>query len=84
VSRRARAWVLAGEHGSRVGSRWLAGRADADHGSTDSGYAGVLNTEPRTQDALIGLGQHVEFGPNHIIDALPPENWNPRTREYDE
>ena len=30
------------------------------------------------------LGQHIEFGPDHIIDALPPENWNSKTREYDE
>jgi hypothetical protein len=52
-------------------------------GYTDSGYTGVLNNEPRTQDAPIGLGQQIEFGPDHVIDALPPENWNPKTGEYD-
>ena len=53
-------------------------------GYTDIGYAGVLNNEPQTQDAPIGLGDRVEFEPDHIIDALPPENWNPETREYEE
>ena len=53
-------------------------------GYTDIGYAGVLNNEPQIPDAPIGLGDRVEFGPDHIIDALPPENWNPETREYEE
>ena len=27
----------------------------------------------------IALGRVVEFGPDHMIDALPPANWNPET-----
>jgi len=50
-------------------------------GYTETGYVGVLNNEPRTADAPIALGQVVEFGPDHIIDALPPANWNPETGE---
>jgi uncharacterized protein YegJ (DUF2314 family) len=52
-------------------------------GYTETGYAGVLNSTPRTQDASLALGDRVEFGPDHVIDALPPENWNPKTGEYD-
>jgi hypothetical protein len=44
----------------------------------------VLNNEPRMANAPIALGQVVEFGPDHVIDALPPANWNPETREYDD
>jgi uncharacterized protein YegJ (DUF2314 family) len=53
-------------------------------GYTETGYVGVLNNEPRTADAPIALGQVVEFGPDHIIDALPPANWNPETGEYED
>ena len=53
-------------------------------GYTDTGYVGELNSEPRTPGAPIALGQVVEFGPDHIIDALPPANWNPETREYED
>jgi hypothetical protein len=35
-------------------------------------------------DAPIALGQVVEFGPDHITDALSPANWNPETREYED
>jgi uncharacterized protein YegJ (DUF2314 family) len=53
-------------------------------GYTDSGYIGKLDNEPRTADAPISLGQVIEFGPDHIIDALPPANWNPETGEYED
>jgi hypothetical protein len=53
-------------------------------GYTDTGYVGTLNNEPRLEGAPISLGQRVEFGPDHVIDALPPENWNPETGEYEE
>jgi uncharacterized protein YegJ (DUF2314 family) len=53
-------------------------------GYTDDGYVGVLDNEPRMPDAPLALGERVEFGPDHVIDALPPENWNPKTGEYDE
>lgn len=53
-------------------------------GYTDTGYVGVLNYEPRTPDAPIALGERVEFGPGRIIDALPPENWNSETGEYED
>lgn len=43
-------------------------------GYTDTGYVGELENEPRTKHAPIALGDIVEFGPDHIIDALPPEN----------
>ena len=48
---------------------------------TDTGYVGVLDNDPRTAGAPIASGQIVEFGPEHIIDALPPANWNPETRD---
>jgi uncharacterized protein YegJ (DUF2314 family) len=51
-------------------------------GYTDTGYLGVLNN-PRTAGAAIALGEQVEFGPDHVIDALPPENWNPETGGYE-
>ncbi len=51
-------------------------------GYTDTGYVGVLNNKPRTPNSPVELGDRVEFGPNHIIDALPPENWDPETGEY--
>lgn len=53
-------------------------------GYTENGYLGVLNNEPRSSGAPIALGERVEFRPDHVIDALPPENWNPETGEYDE
>lgn len=53
-------------------------------GYTESGYVGVLDNDPRTPDAPIAAGQVVEFGPDHIIDAEPPVNWNPETREYED
>ena len=40
-------------------------------------YSGVLNNEPRTRDAALDLGDRVELRPEHTIDALPPENWDP-------
>ena len=48
------------------------------HPLTDWVYVGVLNNEPRMANAPIALGQVVEFGPDHVIDALPPADW---TRE---
>ena len=53
-------------------------------GYTESGYVGGLDNDPRTPDAPIAAGQVVEFGPDHIIDAEPPVNWNPETREYED
>ena len=45
-------------------------------GYTDTGYAGVLNNEPKTAGVPLSLGDRIEFGPDHIIDALPPERWS--------
>jgi hypothetical protein len=53
-------------------------------GYTDHGYEGVLNNEPRTPRVPISLGERVTFGPDHIIDSLPPESWDPETRTYRE
>jgi uncharacterized protein YegJ (DUF2314 family) len=53
-------------------------------GYTDTGYSGVLNNEPLTTGAPIALGEQVEFGADHIVDALPPNNWNPETGEYED
>lgn len=72
-------FALRGHDGPQVERMWVR-----ITGYTDIGYAGVLNNEPQIPDAPIGLGDRVEFGPDHIIDALPPENWNPETREYEE
>ena len=47
-------------------------------GYTDTGYSGVLYNEPRTAGAPVAVGKHVEFDADHIIDALPPESWNPK------
>lgn len=52
-------------------------------GYTETGYAGVLLNQPRASDAPVAPGHRIEFGPDHIIDALPPENWNPETGEYE-
>ena len=70
-------FTMRGPDGPQVERMWV-------HitGYTNWGYVGVLNNEPRTPDAPIALGQVVEFGPDHIIDALPPANWNPETRDY--
>ncbi len=51
-------------------------------GYTETGYAGVLNNEPRTPDTSLALGDRIEFGPDHVIDVLPPSNWDPKTKEY--
>jgi hypothetical protein len=71
-------FTLRGAKGLQVERMWV-------HitGYTATGYVGVLNNEPRMADAPIALGQLVEFGPDHVIDALPPANWNPETREYE-
>jgi uncharacterized protein YegJ (DUF2314 family) len=53
-------------------------------GYTETGYVGVLNNDPRTIDSPIACGERVEFMPEHVIDALPPENWNPETGEYED
>jgi hypothetical protein len=52
-------------------------------GYTEDGYAGVLNTEPKTDGVPLSLGDRVTFQPDHVIDALPPANWNPDTGEYE-
>ena len=46
------------------------------HRYTDIGDAGVLRSEPRASDAPVTPGDRIEFGPDHVIDALPPENRN--------
>ena len=53
-------------------------------GYTDDGYEGVLNNEPRTPGVPLTLGDRVTFKPEHIIDALPPETWDPETGTYRE
>jgi uncharacterized protein YegJ (DUF2314 family) len=72
-------FTLRGVEGPQVERMWV-------HitGYTETGYVGVLDNEPRTPDAPIVLGQTVEFGSEHIIDALPPANWNPETRQYED
>jgi hypothetical protein len=72
-------FTLRGHDGPQVERMWVR-----ITGFTDPGYAGVLNNVPRTQDAPIGLRDRVEFGPSHIIDALPPEDWTLETSEYEE
>ena len=54
--------------------------------SPDNTYAVVFieYNEPRTVGAPVALGERVEFGPDHVIDALPPENWNAETGEYEQ
>jgi hypothetical protein len=42
-------------------------------GYTETGYKGVLNNEPQTDGVPLSLGDRVEFTPDHVIDALPPE-----------
>ena len=72
-------FTLRGPDGPQVERMWVR-----ITGYTDTGYVGVLQNEPRTPDAPIALGERVEFGPDHIIDTLPPENWNPETGEYED
>ena len=72
-------FTLRGPDGPQVERMWVQVT-----GYTDTGYIGVLNNKPRTPGAPIVLGQTVEFDPNHIIDALPPANWNPGTGEYEQ
>ena len=45
-------------------------------GYTETGYKGVLNNEPQTDGVPLSLGDRVEFTPDHVIDALPPERWS--------
>jgi len=71
-------FTLRGAKGSQVERMWVNVT-----GYTATGYIGVLNNEPRTPDAPIALGQVVEFGPDHVIDALPPANWNSDARQYE-
>ena len=72
-------FTLRGSEGPQVERMWVR-----ITGYTDTGYVGVLQNEPRTANAPIALGERVEFGPDHVIDALPPENWNPETGEYED
>ena len=72
-------FTLLGADGPRVERMWVEVT-----GYTDTGYVGVLDNTPRTPGAPIAPGQLVEFGPDHVIDALPPANWNPETQEYEE
>lgn len=62
-------FTLSGRDGLQVERMWVRITS-----RTDTGYVGVLNNEPGTPDAPIKLGDRVEFRPDHIIDALPPEN----------
>ena len=70
---------LEGRDGVQVERMWVR-----ITGYTATGYVGVLNNEPRTIGAPIALGEQVEFGPDHVIDALPPQTWNPETGEYED
>jgi hypothetical protein len=69
-------FTLRGRDGVQVERMWVR-----ITGYTDTGHSGVLNNEPRTAGAPVALGKHVEFDADHIIDALPPENWNSETGE---
>jgi uncharacterized protein YegJ (DUF2314 family) len=71
-------FTLKGEDGPHVERMWVR-----ITGYSDTGYLGVLNNDPRTVGAPISLGQVVEFWPDHVIDALPPESWNPETQRYE-
>ena len=51
-------------------------------GHTDDGYLGVLNNELRPPGAALSLGDRVAFRPDQVMDALPPESWDPQTRSY--
>lgn len=53
-------------------------------GYTNVGYTGTLNNTPKTVGASIAPGDPVSFLPEHIIDTLPPANWNPETGEYED
>ena len=50
-------------------------------GRTPTGYAGVLNNQPRTPGTSLALGDRVEFGPEHVIDVLPPEDYEPNMEQ---
>ena len=52
-------------------------------GYTEDAYEGVLMNDPVSQGVLLRFGDRVVFGPDHVIDALPPENWNPQTGQYE-
>lgn len=71
-------FTLRGPDGPRVERKWVRVT-----GYTEWGYLGVLNNQPRMNEAPVSLGERVEFGPDHVIDALPPENWNPETQQYE-
>lgn len=64
-------FTLRGADGDQVERMWVRITS-----VTDDGYVGVLNSEPKTKGARIALGDRVEFGPDHVIDALPPESWS--------
>lgn len=52
-------------------------------GYTEDAYEGELANDPETEDAPLKFGERVEFHPDHVIDAQPPENWNPETKQYE-
>lgn len=62
-------FTLEGHEGPQVERMWVR-----ITGYSDTGYVGVLNSDPRTVGAPIADGERVEFGPDHVIDALPPES----------
>jgi len=72
-------FTLQGRDGIQVERMWVQ-----ITGYTDTGYSGVLDNQPRTAGAPIALGERVEFGADHIIDVLPPDNWNPGSGEYED
>jgi hypothetical protein len=51
-------------------------------GYTDDAYEGVLNSDPETAGVPLSSGDRVNFRPDHVIDALPPENWDAATGSY--
>jgi hypothetical protein len=53
-------------------------------GYTDDGYEGVLDNEADAKGVPLSLGDRVSFQPDHVVDALPPDNWNPATGQYED
>jgi hypothetical protein len=51
---------------------------------TEAGYVGFLDNDPETPGSPVVAGDRVAFTPDHVIDAEPPVNWNPKTGEYED
>ena len=72
-------FTLRGVSGPQVERMWVN-----ITGYTEAGYVGVSDNETAHARRPDRAGQTVDFGPGTIIDALPPANWNPETREYED